>query len=52
MKLLPFETLPRHTPRRFVPAQIDLGDWRQIEPLYDQLDARAPLCASVAEFEQ
>ena len=26
MKLLPFENLPLHTPRRFVPAQIDLGD--------------------------
>jgi len=34
MKLLPFENLPLHTPRRFVPAQIDPGAWRQIEPLY------------------
>lgn len=52
MKLLPFGDLPVHTPRRFVPAQIDLGDWRQIAPLYDQLDARAPLCATVAELER
>jgi oligoendopeptidase F len=52
MKLLPFENLPVHTPRRFVPAEIDLGAWQQIEPLYDRLDARAPLCASVADFER
>ena len=52
MKALPFENLPRHTPRRFVPGQIDLGAWPQIEPLYDQLDARAALCASVADFER
>jgi len=52
MNLLPFENLPIHTPRGFVPLQIDLGDWGQIEPLYDQLDARAPLCESAADFER
>ena len=52
MKPLPFENLPVHTPRRFVPGQVDLGDWQQIEPLYDKLDARARRCASVAEFER
>ena len=52
MKLLPFEDLPVHTPRRVVPSRIDLGDWKQIEPLYDQLEARAPLCTSVADFER
>ena len=52
MSLLPFAELPVHTPRRFVPAQIDLGDWKQIAPLFDQLDARASRCASVAEFER
>jgi len=52
MKLLPFENLPVHSPRCFVPEHIDLGDWAQIEPLYDQLEARAPQCASVAEFER
>jgi oligoendopeptidase F len=51
VKLLPFENLPLHTPRRFVPARIDLGDWEEIEPLYDQLAARAQ-CANVADFEQ
>lgn len=52
MKLLPFGDLPVYTARRFVPDQIDLGDWPQVEPLYDQLDARAVECASVSELER
>lgn len=52
MSLLPFGELPVHTPRRFVPSSIDLGDWSQVAPLFDQLDARAPQCATVAQFEQ
>lgn len=27
-------------PRRFVPADADMGDWSQIEPLFDRLDAQ------------
>lgn len=27
-------------PRQFVPANADMGDWSQIEPLFDQLDSR------------
>ncbi len=34
-------TLPREYPRRFVPANINLGDWPQIEPLFDKLEQRA-----------
>jgi oligoendopeptidase F len=41
MSLLPFENLPVYKPRRFVPAGLDWGDWSRIEPLYDQLTARA-----------
>ena len=52
MNLLPFSNLPVHAPRRFVPAKIDLGDWAQIAPLFDLLDARAPQCQSVADFER
>ena len=52
MNLLPFSNLPVHSPRSFVPAQIDLGDWSQIAPLFDRLDARAPQCLSRAEFER
>lgn len=52
MNLLPFSNLPTHAPRRFVPAQIDLGDWAQVAPLFDQLEARAPQCRTVADFER
>jgi oligoendopeptidase F len=43
--------LPAHKPRRFVPAQIDLGDWTQIAPLFDQLETRAVQCKSAADLE-
>ncbi|MBI3460274.1 M3 family oligoendopeptidase [Candidatus Acetothermia bacterium] len=32
--------LPREFPRAFVPAKIDLGDWTQIEPLFNELERR------------
>jgi oligoendopeptidase F len=34
-------TLPREFPRRFVPTEIDLGNWAQIEPLFDELERRS-----------
>jgi oligoendopeptidase F len=52
MNLLPFTDLPVYRPRRFVPSGTDLGDWPQIAPLFDQLDAAAPACQTVAQFEQ
>src|ERR1051326_9329903 len=52
MDLLPFGNLPPHKPRRFVPEQIDLGDWSQIGPLFDRLEARAKTSRTVGEFEQ
>lgn len=52
MNLLPFDKLPVHTPRRFVPANLNLGDWKQLAPLFDQLEARAPQCATTADFER
>ena len=52
MSLLPFGDLPVHTPRRFVPPGVDLGDWSAIEPLFDRLEARAAGCRTLPEFEQ
>src|SRR2546428_5210732 len=52
MDLLPFGQLPPHAPRRFVPAQIDLGEWLQIAPLFDELEKRAGDCSSLADLEQ
>ena len=52
MNLLPFGRLPAHKPRKFVPPAIDLGDWPQIAPLFDQLESRAAQCKSAAELER
>jgi oligoendopeptidase F len=52
MNLLPFDPLPAHRPRRFLPAQMDLGDWSQIKPLFDQLEARAAQCNTAADLER
>ena len=52
MNLLPFGKLPAHRPRKFVPENIDLGDWPQIAPLFDQLEQRAADCKSAAELER
>jgi oligoendopeptidase F len=51
MNLLPFGTLPPFKPRRFVPADVNLGDWSQIAPHFDTLEARVAQCATVAELE-
>jgi oligoendopeptidase F len=52
MNLLPFGKLPAHKPRTFVPQTIDLGDWLQIAPLFDQLEARAAKCKTVPALER
>ena len=52
MNLLPFGKLPPAKPRSFVPASIDLGDWPQIAPLFDQLEARIAQAKSVADLEK
>jgi len=52
MSSLPFGPLPAHKPRRFVPERINLGDWAQIAPLFDQLEKRSASCASGADLER
>ncbi len=52
MNLLPFAELPVFRPRRFVPEKMDLGDWSQIAPLFDKLEAGAPQCQTSAAFER
>ena len=52
MNLLPFDSLPAHKPRRFVPEQIDLGVWEQIAPLFEQLQSRAGECKNLSELDQ
>jgi len=52
MNLLPFGKLTAHKPRTFVPETLDLGDWSQIAPLFDQLETRAAQAATPAALEQ
>src|SRR5476651_123122 len=52
MNLLPFGKLAAHRPRTFVPEKIDLGDWPQITPLFEQLENRASSAKSAAELEK
>jgi oligoendopeptidase F len=52
MNALPFEKLPPGKPRSFVPPTVDWGDWSQIAPLYDRLEARAAECRTVADLER
>jgi oligoendopeptidase F len=52
MKLLPFGQLPAFAPRRFVPANIDLGEWPQISPLFDRLESQAPACKTLSDLER
>lgn len=52
MNLLPFGKLPAAKPRTFVSQTIDLGDWSQIAPLFDQLETRAAEIRDVAGMER
>jgi oligoendopeptidase F len=52
MNLLPFGKLTAHKPRTFVPQKIDLGDWPQIAPLFDQLETRAAQIESSSILEK
>jgi oligoendopeptidase F len=52
MSLLPFEKLPAHAPRRFVPPVVDLGEWSGIEPLFEILKQRVSAASTAAELER
>lgn len=51
MNLLPFGKLTAAKPRSFVPENSDLGDWPQIAPLFDELEARAAKAETSADLE-
>lgn len=52
MNLLPFENLPPYRPRSFVPKQIDLGDWNQIAPLFNKLEAQIQSAKTAKDLEK
>src|SRR6187401_223554 len=51
MNLLPFETLPKYKPRKFVAEETDLGDWKQIEPLFQKLEERVKNYSQAKDLE-
>jgi oligoendopeptidase F len=52
MSLLPFGELPVHTPRKFVPKGAQLGKWREIEPLFNELEKRIREAESATDLEK
>ena len=52
MGLLPFDGLPAHRPRQFVPPDIDFWDWPRIAPLFELLETKAPMCQSAGDLER
>jgi len=51
MSLLPFAELKPYRVRRIVPDNVDLGNWDEVEPLFDLLEKNAAEAKTVAEFE-
>ena len=52
MNLLPFGKLPPAKPRSFLPPAIDLGDWPQVAPLFDQLERQGAAADDGRKFER
>jgi oligoendopeptidase F len=48
----PFSKLTPYLPRKFVPSDIDLGDWAAVSPLFDALEQRGASLASSQELER
>ncbi len=51
MSSLPFGTVAPFRPRRFVPPEMDLASWENVEPLLQQLERRAGEAITVAQLE-
>jgi oligoendopeptidase F len=52
MTTLPFAKLQPFATRRFLPAELELGDWETIEPWFDRLAAQASTCETAAQLEE
>ena len=53
MNSLPFGDLPPFQPRRFLPTTSwNVGDWTQVAPFFEGLDAHIAQCASTAALEE
>src|SRR5437870_7421235 len=52
MGLLPFGVLKPHKARKFLPTEIDLGNWADMAPLFEQLSTTASQCSTSADLER
>ncbi len=43
-----FEKITVHTPRQFVPADLNTGDWAALAPLFEQLEQQLSAAADAA----
>ena len=47
-----FEKITVHTPRQFVPADLNTGDWAALAPLFEQLEQQLSAATDAAQLEQ
>ncbi|MEC9331419.1 MAG: M3 family oligoendopeptidase [Verrucomicrobiota bacterium] len=46
-----FEKISIHTPRQFVPSNINIGNWTTLEPLFKQLEEQIKIASSAKKLE-
>ena len=46
-----FEKISIHTPRQFVPSNINIGNWTKLEPLFKQLEEQIKTASSAEKLE-
>ena len=46
-----FEKISIHTPRQFVPPNINIGNWTTLEPLFKQLEEQIKTASSAEKLE-
>ena len=49
---LMFEKISIYTPRQFVPANINLGSWKELNPLFEKLEEQLDTSSSAENLEQ
>ena len=47
-----FEKITLHTPRTFVPDDLNAGDWAALAPLFEQLEQQLSAAADAVQLEQ
>ena len=47
-----FEKISIHTPRQFVPADLNTGDWAGLAPLFEQLEQQLSAATNAEQLEQ